>query len=120
VWNIYLRHDYDIAIAYAFKVVEVRMRDKAGLDSNHMGEGLAKKFFERFNSEAPRKGAKGQHLPSVVNFFSGALDRYRNAAVHERPTITDPDEAMEVLLIANHCLRIVERSQEAGSSQSAT
>jgi uncharacterized protein (TIGR02391 family) len=108
VWSIYLRGDYDIAIAYAFKVVEMRMREKAGLTNNDMGERLAKKFFERFSSEAPRKSEKA--LPSVVQLFIGALDRYRNSAVHERPSITEPEEAMEVMLLANHCLRIVERS----------
>jgi hypothetical protein len=108
VWSIYLRGDYDIAIAYAFKVVEIRMRNKAGLTTNDMGERLAKKFFEQFASEAPRKGEKA--LPSVVLVFIGALDRYRNPAVHEHPTITEPEEAMEVLLLANHCLRVVERS----------
>jgi uncharacterized protein (TIGR02391 family) len=108
VWSIYLRGDYDIAIGYAFKVVEVRMREKAGLTTNDMGERLAKKFFATFDSEARKKSERA--LPSVVLLCVGALDRYRNSAVHEYPTITDPDEAMEVLLLANHCLRVVERS----------
>jgi len=109
VWSIYLRGDYDIAIAYAFKVVEIRMRDKGGFTSNDVGERLAKKFFARFNSEAPKKSEKS--LPSVVSLFIGAYD-YRNSAAHEHPEIHDPEEAMEVLLLANHCLRIVERSEE--------
>jgi uncharacterized protein (TIGR02391 family) len=107
-WTIYLQGAYDIAIGYAFKLVEVRMRERGGFSNNDMGERLAKKFFEKFPSEAPRKTEKG--LPSVVQLFVGALDRYRNSAVHERPTITEPQEAMEILLLANHCLRVVERS----------
>ena len=109
VWSIYLRGDYDIAIAYAFKIVEIRMREKGGFPSSDMGERLAKKFFEKFPSEAPRKSEKA--LPSVVHLFIGALDRYRNSAVHEHPSIATPEEAMEVLLLANHCLRVVERSE---------
>lgn len=111
VWTIFLRRDFDIAIAYAFKVVEMRMREKGDFTNNDMGERLAKKFFERFTSEAPKKGERS--LPSVVSLFIGALDGYRNPAVHEHPQIYDPEEAMEVLLLANHCLRIVERSVEA-------
>jgi uncharacterized protein (TIGR02391 family) len=114
VWTIYLRGDYDIAIAYAFKVVEMRMREKGGFSTNDMGERLAKKFFARFSSEAPKKGERS--LPSVVSLFIGALDGYRNPAVHEHPQIHDPEEAMEVLLLANHCLRIVERSTQEHES----
>lgn len=55
VWTIYLRGDYDIAIAYAFKVVEMRVREKGGFTNNDMGERLAKKFFARFTSEAAEK-----------------------------------------------------------------
>lgn len=112
VWTIYLRGDFDIAIGYAFKVVEIRMREKGGFTTNDMGERLAKKFFKRFDSEAPKKGERDA-LPAVVSLFIGALDRYRNPAMHEPAHFEDAEEAMEVLLLANHCLRIVERATTA-------
>jgi hypothetical protein len=107
VWGIYLRGDHDIAVAYAFKVVEVRMREKAGLAASDYGERLVKKFFARFDSEIP---ADEKGMAHIVHLMVGAFDRYRNEASHQDVTM-GRDEALEVLLLANHCLRIVERAQ---------
>ena len=107
VWGIYLRGDHDIAVAYAFKVVEVRMREKAGLLPSDYGERLVKKFFAQFGSEIP-PDEKG--MAHVVHLLVGAFDRYRNEASHQDVTM-GRDEALEVLLLANHCLRIVERAR---------
>jgi uncharacterized protein (TIGR02391 family) len=107
VWGIYLRGDYDIAVAYAFKVVEVRMREKAGLAASDYGQRLIKKFFTAFNSEIPPEEKGVAH---IVHLLIGAFDRYRNEASHLDVSLKDSDEALEVLLLANHCLRIVERA----------
>jgi hypothetical protein len=53
VWGIYLRGDHDIAVDYVFKVVEVRMREKAALAPGDYGERLVKKFFVTFDSGSP-------------------------------------------------------------------
>lgn len=110
VWGIYLRGDYDIAIAYAFKVVEVLMREKARLPTSDYGERLVKKFFQQFE---PPEGRVNGSLSATESLFIGALKRYRNEAVHEQQGIEEPDEALEILLLANHCLRVVERVREA-------
>lgn len=105
VWGIYLRGDYDIAIAYAFKVVEVLMRERAGLPTSDYGERLVKKFFQQFE---PPEGCSDSGLSATESLFIGALKRYRNEAVHEPLSIQDPSEALEILVLANHCLRIVD------------
>lgn len=107
VWGVYLRGDYNMAVAYAFKVVEVRMREKAGLAPSDYGERLVKKFFAQHDSEIP---ADTKGMAHVVHVLSGAFDRYRNEAAHQDVTM-GRDEAMELSLLANHCLRIVERAQ---------
>jgi uncharacterized protein (TIGR02391 family) len=111
VWPIYLKGDYDIAIAYAFKVVEVRMRERAALDKGYFGERLAKKFFQEFEPPEGRV-SNALALSSSASLFIGAFGRYRNEATHEPARIDDVTEAMEVLLLANHCLRIVNAAQK--------
>jgi len=107
VWGIYLRGDHEIAVAYAFKVVDVRMREKAELSQSDYGKRLVKKFFAQFGSEIS-PDEKG--IAHVVHLIVGAFDRYRNEASYQDVTM-GRDEALEVLLLANHCLRSVERAQ---------
>lgn len=117
VWGTYLRGDYDIAIAYAFKVVEVRMRERASLPTSDFSDRLVKKFFRKFE---PPEGRSNDGLSATEYLFIGALKRYRNEAVHEPQTIEDAQEALEVLLLANHCLRIVDGAELSESDAGNT
>lgn len=110
VWTPYLKGDYDIAIAYAFKRVEVSMREKGDYPSDLFAERLIKRFFKDFRlpgTPDETKQAKQAKLTSEEQFFIGASDLYRNSATHQDDTIGDPERAMEVLLIANHQLHLV-------------
>lgn len=107
VWSAYLRGDYDIAIAYSFKRVEVAMREKGGYSAGDFGERLIKRFFGDFRLPGSPDGPKPSTLTPEEQMFIGALGIYRNPASHEDTTIENPERAMEVLLLSNHLLHLV-------------
>jgi len=53
--------------------------------------------------------AEKSERQATSNLFAGALGSYRNALSHRDVNIDDADEAMELVLLANHLLRIVDR-----------
>ncbi len=107
-WGAVVKGDYDIAVAHAFKVVEVAMRQKADLPSSDFGNRLAKKFFARVEDTALQREDRKGDLSDEEHLFLGAFGLYRDRAVHELPHIDSADYALEVMLLAAHLLRIVQ------------
>ena len=46
---------------------------------------------------------------SMSDIFAGALGLYKNASSHGTGVVNDPHEAAELLVLASHLLKIVER-----------
>jgi uncharacterized protein (TIGR02391 family) len=107
IWPMYVRGDYDIAIAQAFKEVEVTMRSKADLKQSDFGERLIKKFFSRFRLPGTFDENELGKQSAEERVFLGAFGMYRNPATHQPPSIFDASQAGEVLIIASHLLRLV-------------
>jgi uncharacterized protein (TIGR02391 family) len=108
VWPPFARGAYDSAIFEAYKAVEVAVRHAGGFEPTDVGKDLMSKAFKKdgplVDAGLPEPEQQGMQL-----LFMGAVALYRNATGHRYVHFSDPAEAAEVILLANHLMRIVER-----------
>lgn len=112
VWSLYQRGKYDSAVFEAMKAVEIAVREAAGLEASSIGVALMREAFN------PKVGPKAGPLADMTmvegerearsSLFAGAIGAYKNPHSHRNVPLDQPDEALEIIMLANHLLRIVE------------
>jgi uncharacterized protein (TIGR02391 family) len=108
VWALYHRGKYDTAVFEAMKAVEVAVRDAATLTAKDIGAPLMRKAFEVNSGALTDMNAVLAEREALSNLFAGAIGAYKNPHSHRNVVLGDPDEAAEIILLANHLLRIVD------------
>jgi uncharacterized protein (TIGR02391 family) len=117
VWGLYHRGKYDTAVFEAMKAVEVAVRGAAGLPAADIGTKLMRKAFDVENGPLTDKTVEQAERQARSDLFAGAIGSYKNPHSHRNVALDDPDEAAEIIMLANHLLRIVDsrRGTAAGS-----
>jgi uncharacterized protein (TIGR02391 family) len=109
VWSSFLRGDYDTAVFQAFKEVEVAVRAAAGFPATDIGVPLMRKAFDKTAGPLSDAGAPDDaEKDAMSHLFAGAIGLYKNPGSHRNVSVKDPSEAVELILLASHLLRIVE------------
>jgi uncharacterized protein (TIGR02391 family) len=108
VWSLYHRGRYDTAVFEAMKAVEVAVRDAASLTAKDIGISLMRAAFAPDNGPLTDMSAEKAERQARGDLFAGAIGSYKNPHSHRNVNLDDPDEAAEVILLANHLLRIVD------------
>jgi uncharacterized protein (TIGR02391 family) len=108
VWSLYHRGKYDTAVFEAMKAVEVAVREAAGLTPADIGKDLMRKAFEVNSGPLTDTTAQLAERQARSDLFAGAIGSYKNPHSHRNVDLDDPDEAAEIVMLANHLLRIVD------------
>jgi uncharacterized protein (TIGR02391 family) len=111
-WANFLRGDYDTAVFQAFKEVEVRVRGAGGFADTDLGVDLMRKAFHTDAGPLTDTRAPKSEREALGHLFAGAIGSYKNPHSHRHVTI-DQMEAVEMITLASHLLKIVDERAEA-------
>ncbi len=112
VWLSFMRNDFDTAVFEAMKAVEVYVREASGSSAKNLGVKLMQSAFGDDGPLTDSSMESGERL-ARMQLFVGAIGSYKNPQSHRDVNLDDPVEAVEIILLANHLLRIVEARAKA-------
>ncbi|WP_445502676.1 TIGR02391 family protein [Microvirga sp. G4-2] len=108
VWMAFIRGEFDVAVFQAMKAVEVAVREAAHLPANVIGVRLMRDAFHPETGALRDQTSELSEREALSNLFAGAIGSYKNPHSHRNVTLNDPREAFEIIMLANHLLRIVD------------
>jgi uncharacterized protein (TIGR02391 family) len=108
VWATFLRGDYDTAVFQAFKEVEVAVRTAGGFAAEDIGTALIRKAFDPAKGPLTDTSVPHSEREALAHLFAGAIGSYKNPHSHRTVSITDQTEAVEMIIMASHLLKIVD------------
>ncbi len=114
VWALYHRGKFDTAVFEAMKAVEVAVREAAGFAAADIGKDLMRKAFDVKGGPLTDLTVEPAERQARSDLFAGAIGSYKNPHSHRNVALDDPDEAAEIILLANHLLRIVDSRRPEG------
>lgn len=106
VWMAFMRGEYDVAVFQAMKAVEVAVRAASGLSG--LGVPLMRAAFKPETGPLTDKTVEPGEQEARMHLFGGAIGSFKNPHSHRDVSLDNAAEATEVILLANHLLRIVE------------
>ena len=119
VWGAFMRGEFDSAAFQAMKGVEVAVRTAACLGAGDIGSTLMRKAFAVEDGPLTDMTAEKGERVGRMDLFAGAIGSYKNPHSHRDVNLDNPYEAIEIIFLANHLLRLVDARSHAKAEATA-
>jgi uncharacterized protein (TIGR02391 family) len=107
-WIAAMRGEFDAAVLFAFKAVEVAVREAGRFAPSDIGVDLMRRAFNPTNGPLTRATDPPAEREALMHLFAGAIGSYKNPHSHRNVVINEANEALEMVVLASHLLRIVD------------
>lgn len=104
------REEFDTAVFRSLKAVEVRVRKQSKLPAELVGTALMRKAFDVEAGPLTDMSIPKAEREARSHLFCGAIGCYKNPHSHREVDLSF-QEAFEVLLLASHLMRTLDRLQ---------
>ncbi len=119
VWAAFVRGDFAVAVFQAMKGVEVFVREASRFPDSGIGVKLMQEAFKPDGGVLTDKDTGNSEKVARMQLFAGAIGAHKNPNSHRDVDMNDPREALEVMMLANHLMRIVEARRPSEDSSAA-
>ncbi|RAP41937.1 TIGR02391 family protein [Rhodovulum viride] len=108
VWDLYHRGKFATAVFTAMRGVEIAVREGAGFPVGDHGVPMIRRAFQKDTGPLRDPDQDEGEREALMHLFAGAIGPYKNPHSHRAVEMDDPGEAIEIVTLASHMLRIVD------------